>query len=791
MIRKVSISLLIIIQFWFFPLGSMARIWASEMPTPPTAPTATTAPESPDAPTPPEVPQAPEPPTTETQEPPSAPSPTDVPQASDIPQAPQPSPTPTSKVSTKKETAALNEQPPADASGQSTAENNKTGAGSNNESGVADNQDTKVKTDNQAEVNNDLVLTSDSGHSSADKNTGDGSVTSGDATVQGVVKNQANTTVTTTTNCTTCGSSGGSAQNNQTGADSNNQADTTVNSDTIIENNQNANLDTGVIAIADSGHNSADKNTGNGEVITGDANVGLTVVNVANTDITGVQTSEYDVYDDHRGDIVIGGDATGNGNQASNQQTGADSNNQVAADNNTALTIVNNNDATVANDLVVDATTGHNSADKNTGDGSVTTGDVNVITNAVNLVNSTADVLVATVNIFGDLVGDIILSPLAGCSDCGDGSQTATNNQTGAGSNNESDTLVQRYNTVSQHNEANINNQVVVNSNTGGNQADRNTEGGSVETGSVDVQADEVTVANNNIVGDGETLWIVVVNEAGKWVGKILGAGEDDHLAVVDTFDLGAANDTTGADSNNQASSEQNSTTTIEQNNQADVNNQVVINADTGHNTAEANTGSGNISTGDVNVYQNVINYVNNNVVGGKVVIAFVNVFGSWIGDVVTPGHEKQSAEASSTPDQNNNQGEELAIGGVDFTPTDEGNQEEPATTNSETENTQSTNDESGILTEEDAQDWVANSQSSSLHYTGPDPRLLAGTWLREEDPFLQTTPAPEPKVESAAVGPLKFGLKDTDKNLVYLLMIVSPLGMAAAKLKKRVLIGD
>ena len=818
MLRKLSVSILLIIQLLFSPILGLSVVWAIPQPPEiPTAPVAPSTPSIPEAPITPEAPNAPETPTA-----PSNPNvntnnhqltnPTqpETPTVNDIPAAPQaPVNNPAYKEKTKQQNQNSNDS--STSAIETTAQNNQTGADSNNSSEVDNNQTTDVNTDNDAKVINDLVLTSDSGGNQSDKNTGDTTINTGSATIQGLIENQANSTNTSVNNCGDC-INGGSAGNTQTGAGSDNHADVNLNSETIVENNNNADLDTGIIAIADSGHNSADKNTGNVEIRTGDVNVGLTVVNVANTDITGVQTSEYDVYDDHSGDIVIGFNSTSNqtnNNQtAANTTTGADSVNQANVNNNTSLTLVNNNNATVASDLVIDAISGYNSADKNTGDVTIATGDANVVTNVVNLVNNTiqsgTEILVATVNIFGNLVGDIILDPLALCDGCGSGSQTASNSTTGANSENDSSVAQQRLNTVEQHNEANINNTVLVNANTGNNEVNQNTLGGTIETGQVNVQAEEVTVANNNLIASGEeTWWIVIVNEAGKWVGKILGANEDDHVVVVDTIDLGAANNTTGADSSNQSNVNNSSNTEIVQNNQANVNNNIVINANTGGNSAEQNTGNANISTGDINIYQNVVNYVNNNIVGGKVVIAFVNVFGSWIGDVVTPGHEKQASASNTSNEQSgadpvnsNNESDNTAIGGPDtvLQLNSEGDASSNNPENNSTVNSNNDEEAQTVAQNDDAwQEWLASYQakhqgSYGINNSTSKSRILAGTWLREEDPYLQTTPSPELEVQSTSISEGKSGWTNSDKNLVYLFLIVSPIGLVAARLKKRLL---
>jgi hypothetical protein len=112
-----------------------------------------------------------------------------------------------------------------------------------------------------------------------------------------------------------------------------------------------------------------------------------------------------------------------------------------------------------------------------------------------------------------------------------------------------------------------------------------------------------------------------------------------------------------GAGSTNNASDTSNNSSNTEQTNTAHITNNINLSANTGGNTANENTGgSSTVKTGNANVIANLVNFVNNNIVGkGKLVVTVVNVFGSWVGNLITPGHTKeegaqnQSASAQST----------------------------------------------------------------------------------------------------------------------------------------------
>ena len=85
----------------------------------------------------------------------------------------------------------------------------------------------------------------------------------------------------------------------------------------------------------------------------------------------------------------------------------------------------------------------------------------------------------------------------------------------------------------------------------------------------------------------------------------------------------------------------------------------------------------------------NLVNFVNNNITGGgKLYVVMVNVFGSWLGDFVTPGAKKEElAEGGdSNSPSTHNQGTNSA---------DNGSQTGGNTTNTDTSNTTTSNNSS------------------------------------------------------------------------------------------------
>jgi len=219
-----------------------------------------------------------------------------------------------------------------------------------------------------------------------------------------------------------------------------------------------------------------------------------------------------------------------------------------------------------------------------------------------------------------------------------------------------------------QFNTAEIINNVDLSATTGENAVSGNTGGDSyIVTGDVGVDVDVVNIANNNVVGG--DWWLVFVNEAGNWVGKLIGLpgsvyGEnymasegsvvEEENGVMEVKNVG-----------NGAGSENSGTLTVEdgesvtQLNDAKVVNNITLDANTGGNSASKNVGGDNmIKTGDADVKLTLMNFVNNNFVGGRVFLTVVNVFGSWMGDLVGPGAEKEVYASEGDETENGDESE-------------------------------------------------------------------------------------------------------------------------------------
>lgn len=403
----------------------------------------------------------------------------------------------------------------------------------------------------------------------------------------------------------------------------------TVQENQIVVNN-------GLDQAAVTGGNSASLNVGNSVITTGEANATATVVNAVNTNIGGVDVAEFNIVDDHEGDIILNFDT-------------AFSNASGSADVANSLETFQNNEAVLENNLTLLADTGQNQTSLNTGgDSLIQTGNANATATVANFLNNnlTGNIILGVVNIFGNLKGDIVVPEKAM-------SVSETSNL--AAFTNSSDSLE-----TFQTNNAQIENNLNLEANTGENEANRNTNGDSmIESGEATATVQTVNIANNNI--ESGSWWLVIINQAGEWLGRIIGAPEGATCAVSEGAQL-TVNEN-GEVVVSPAGDNQTQSQRTEQNNEAKVVNNISLSANTGRNRANDNTGGDSlIKTGDAKVILNLINFVNNNISsGGRLIVTVVNVFGSWIGDFLPPGVTKPPSNNDNENDKQDEdeQGEE------------------------------------------------------------------------------------------------------------------------------------
>lgn len=260
-----------------------------------------------------------------------------------------------------------------------------------------------------------------------------------------------------------------------------------------------------------------------------------------------------------------------------NTGNGVDSNNVATINNNNSTSVSQSNVATINNSIAVSSNTGDNSASRNTGgDVKVNTGDSGVKVGIENFANQNS-------------------AKVDDCCKVG-GNTSVANSGNGDSSYNDATLNATKSTVLGQTNYANIANAVEVQSNTGGNEADKNTGNGfnsgvSVTTG--DSLVGPIKITNN-------------ANSNVAQVGSAMGS------AGVGSVTLG--NGGNGVDSDNAAVANLNNSTYVAQSNGADILNWVGVSSNTGDNSSNSNTGGDvKIDTGDSAIAVGLSTNVNSN----------------------------------------------------------------------------------------------------------------------------------------------------------------------------------
>ncbi|RJR29622.1 hypothetical protein C4564_02020 [Candidatus Microgenomates bacterium] len=517
----------------------------------------------------------------------------------------------------------------------------------------------------QGEVTTPQTYGDDSGSATQNGEVGDVEIKTGDAQANGAIVNNGNINIEAQEEVPEAleDESAVSIVNEENGAGSQNTGMIAEESTNTTNQDNSATLDNNLNASANSGANSASKNVGNSSIKTGDAVASGTITNMVNNNLSGVTVSEFNVIEDYVGDLELDFEANcvlgcdGQSVNIENNNNGEDSINTGEVNSAVSDELFQTNEIVLENNLTLEANTGENAANKNTGgDTSIETGDATVVGNILNILNNNfaGNVLYGVVNIIGDLTGDIILSEEQ-AGKLFANNVNLENISNGANSTNNASSSGTEDLSYYQFNSADIVNNIDIEANTGENLASGNTNGNNqIDTGNANVDVNVINIANNNFLGG--NWWLVLVNEAGNWVGRLISVPEasmGDNVALSQGLytsqegqGVNVVNNGNGEESMNTGVVNQSKSGMTSQINNATVVNNASLSANSGRNSASKNTGGvNNIETGDANATLNLVNFVNNNFAGGNVFITVVNVFGSWIGDFVTPGAVKAEEE--------------------------------------------------------------------------------------------------------------------------------------------------
>lgn len=377
-------------------------------------------------------------------------------------------------------------------------------------------------------------------------------------------------------------------------------------------------------SMATSGDASVLNNGTAGDATTGSATSAATIMNNVNSTMTNADNKQAasfvsNVMGDVNGDIML-------------QPMLLKAMLEANAANTTTATSTNNTSLT--NNLSLGATSGNALVSGNTTAGNATTGSANTVANVVNVINSLVAAnqsFIGTINIYGNLNGDILIAP-------GFIPQLLAAN--GAAPITPSAT------TVTDNSTQSVVNNIALAAKTGAAVVTGNTTGGSATTGNATTNTVIFNLTNHAIVASDSLL--VFVNVLGRWVGVIVDAPTGATSAAIGD----------GVTSNTVSPS-----LTVNATNNALLTNNIDLTAQSGSATVTHNTRGGNATTGNATASANIANITGSQIgLSGWFGVLFINVFGSWLGSfgvdtaagnpVVQPPTQTQGGGQTSAPIQ-------------------------------------------------------------------------------------------------------------------------------------------
>lgn len=358
-----------------------------------------------------------------------------------------------------------------------------------------------------------------------------------------------------------------------------------------------------ITATATSGNASVYGNTTAANATTGSATATANIMNLLQSSgsLNGGQIATFtqNIDGDVTGDILLDPAKLSQIQPASNEAS-------LSGD----LQINQDTGASIHNTVTLAAASGDSSVSRNTTAGNATSGNATAVANIINMINtviSSGKSFVGAININGNLNGDILLPP--GFIDqllASDVPTTTINASQIAGDSQAVAAIT--------NNQA-ISNNVTANAASGNATVAQNTTAGNATTGNANSNITVFNLTGSQIIGRNSIL--VFVNVLGKWVGMIVNASSGTTAAQ-----LG------GGITGNQTSNTQVNTT-----NNATIDNDVRVSAQSGDASVTENTTAGDATSGAAKAAVNLLNVVNGSMsLSDWFGILFINVFGSWNG---------------------------------------------------------------------------------------------------------------------------------------------------------------
>lgn len=393
--------------------------------------------------------------------------------------------------------------------------------------------------------------------------------------------------------------------------------------------NIDKNTDTNVTITNDiksdaaSGDANVTKNTLGGNATSGDASAQATLLNVVNSTMTGgdnqkVAQFTQDILGDVKGDIIL-------------SPLLLKAMLEAQAPEHVDTTINANTNLVVDNMLELNATSGDAGVTGNTTGGNATSGSATAVANVVNILNSmiaSQQSFIGTINIYGNLEGDILIAP------------DFIPQMIASNGGSDSDIAVSSQDTQ------NIVNNISAVAESGAASVFGNTEAGNATSGNAESNVVIFNLSGHEVVAENSLL--VFVNVLGKWVGVIVDAPAGATAAMI---------------GNGVTSNKYDPDITVNSQSNQGITNTIALNAQTGDALVTSNTTAGNAVSGDAKAMANVANVTGSQFSSsGWFGVLFINVFESWLGSFgVDTEYGNPTEESIETPPP---------AGPIDFRPT-------------------------------------------------------------------------------------------------------------------------
>ena len=307
-----------------------------------------------------------------------------------------------------------------------------------------------------------------------------------------------------------------------------------------------------------------------------------------------------------------------------------------------SFALTNQNTANVANNLSILGNSGDNTIENTEERATIGSGNVNALVNILNIVNTNlvnSRWTVASINIFGDWEGDLVLPSELYFADF----ISIGNTPSADASLAEIDRVLID---VQNDNVANIENNVNVGADSGANginatgdpDNDGDVEDSSITAGTSQAAANVQDITNTNVYNG---KWFLgMINTLGSWSGNIYSLPEQVAVAETPTgitfFAASNASSEVIVSSLETTTQTEETDVTITNVNEANIQNNVDLGAYAGNNQISAvEVEDSSIVSGNTRALANVINFANTNLVNSDLYMGLINIFGRWQGNVL------------------------------------------------------------------------------------------------------------------------------------------------------------